>query len=111
MPSDRDLGLAADRSAIGAILDSQGRHREALVPLREALALVEAQLGPGHHEVGVLLGVLARVAERASEFEEAVGAYERALEIQRRVLGPDHPDVAETWTGLRRADTVARKAK
>ena len=100
------LGLAADRSALAAILDAQGRHREALVPLREALVLVESLLGRDHHEVALLLPTLGEIAERAGEPEQAAADYQRALRIQRRLLGVAHPAVAETLTRLRRASTI-----
>ena len=103
------LGLAADRSALAAILDAQGRHREALVPMREALMLVETVLGDAHHEVALLLQTLGEIAERAGQPEQATADYERALRIQRRLLGAGHPAVAETLTRLRRASTMALK--
>ena len=90
------LAVAADRSALAAILDAQGRHREALAPLKQALALVEAELGREHYEVAVLLITLAAVAERAGDPRQAEDSYVRALSIQRRVLGDRHADVRET---------------
>jgi Tfp pilus assembly protein PilF len=90
------LSVAADRSALAAILDAQGRHGEAMVPLHEALTLVEAELGPDHYEVAALLIMIAGVAARANETRQARDAYSRALKIQRRVLGADHADVRET---------------
>lgn len=100
------LGLAADRSALAAILDAQGRHREALVLMREALVLVETVLGRDHYEVALLLQTLGEIAERAGEPEQAAVAYQRALRIQRRLLGARHPAVAETLTRFRRASTM-----
>jgi tetratricopeptide (TPR) repeat protein len=102
------LGIAADRAALAAILDAQGRHREALVPLREALELTEALLGRDHHEVALLLRTLGEIAERADQPEQAVADYQRALRIQRRLLGAGNPVSAETLTRLRRASTIAR---
>lgn len=97
------LGVAADRSALAAILDAQGRHREALVPLHEALVLVETLLGRDHYEVALLLRTLGEIAERAGDLEQAAAHYRRALRIQRRLLGVGHPDVADTLTRFRRA--------
>ena len=90
------LSVAADRSALAAILDAQGRHGEALVPLHEALTMVEAELGPDHYEVAALLITLAGVAARAGEMRQAEDAYSRAVRTQRRILGADHADVRET---------------
>lgn len=110
MPAGREpgsgsdpLGVAADRSALAAILDAQGRHREALEPLREALLLVETLLGRDHYEVALLLRTLGAVAGRAGEHEQAAAHLGRALAIQRRVLGVGHPDVTETLTRFQRA--------
>ena len=84
------LGLAADRSALAAILDAQGRHREALAPLQEAVVVVETLLGRDHYEVALLLRTLGEIAERAGDPEQAAEHYRRALGIQRRVLGDGH---------------------
>jgi Tfp pilus assembly protein PilF len=94
------LSVAADRSALAAILDAQGRHVEAMVPLHEALTMVEAELGPDHYEVAALLITIAGVAARADETPQAPDAYSRALKIQRRVLGAGHADVRETLDHL-----------
>lgn len=102
-PGPDPLGVAADRSALAAILDAQGRHREALVPMAEALSLVEALLGHDHHEVALLLRTLGEIAERAGDHERAAACFGRALRIQRRLLGAGHPDVADTSTRFQRA--------
>jgi hypothetical protein len=39
---------------------------------------------------------LAAVLAGRMEVDEAAGLYERSLAIRRRILGPDHPDVAAT---------------
>lgn len=101
MPSGSDhLAAAADRTAFAAILDAQGRHREALAPLLEALTAVEVELGRNHYDVALLLTTMGGVAERAGDFDLAMSHYERALRIKRRILGADHADVHGTWTHL-----------
>ena len=100
------LSVAADRNALAAILDAQGRHGEAMVPLHEALTMVEAELGPDHYELAALLITIAGVAARAGESRQAADAYSRALRIQRRVLGADHADVRETLGHL---DALGRR--
>ena len=100
------LSVAADRSALAAILDAQGRHGEAMAPLHEALAMVEAELGPDHYELAALLITIAGVAARAGESRQGADAYSRALRIQRRVLGADHADVRETLGHL---DALGRR--
>ena len=103
MPNADPLGVAADRSALAAILDAQGRHREALVPMYEALALAETLLGRDHHEIAVLLRTLGEIAERAGDPQQAAAHYLRALDIHRRILGDGHPVVADTLARFRRA--------
>ena len=82
MPNPGQIRSASPPTAArsAAILDAQGRHREALVPMREALALVETVLGRDHYEVALLLRTLGEIAERAGESAQAVAHYRRALE-------------------------------
>ena len=94
------LAIAADRSALAAILDAQGRSREAMGPLAEALRTLEAELGQDHYETALLLANFAAVAGRAGERALAEELYVRALEIQRRILGSDHADVRATGERL-----------
>ena len=98
-PPDQ-LAAAADRAALAAILDAQGHHREAMVPLRQALVTLETELGRDHYEVAVLLTTLAAIAERAGDRQAATLSYTRALSIQRRILGDDHAQVRSTRTHL-----------
>jgi tetratricopeptide (TPR) repeat protein len=105
------LSIAADRSALAAILDAQGRHREALGPMSEALELLEAELGGDHYEVALLLTHLGAVAGRAGERAQAEASYERALDIQRRILGPDHANVRATRKRLVALRRDSRRAE
>ena len=91
------LGSAADRAALAAILDAQGRHGEALTKLEEAIAVVEALLGPEHYEVAVLLATTAAVAERAGDDERAAALRERERRIKRRVLGTRPFQFPDAW--------------
>lgn len=102
------LALAADRTALAAILDAQGRHREALAPLTEALAATEEELGRDHYEVALLLVTAGAVAERAGEFALAEAHYLRALEIKRRVLGAGHAAVREARGRLQAVQRAAK---
>jgi tetratricopeptide (TPR) repeat protein len=97
---DALLEAAADRAALAAILDAQGRHRQAQETLRQALSMFESVLGRDHYEVAVTLEKLAAIAHRAGDLERAAALYERALAIKRRVLGSDHPEVAAALSDL-----------
>ena len=90
------LEVAADRAALAAILDAQGRHREAEVTLRDALSVVERVLGRDHYEVALALERLAAVVRRGGDEGQAFALCERSLAIKRRILGDDHADVAGT---------------
>lgn len=81
------LEAAADRVALGAMLDASGRHREAAETLLHALSVYERVLGADHYEVAGVLQKLADVAERAGAPEQATEMRARALRIRRRVLG------------------------
>ena len=84
------LEAAADRVALAAILDANGRHPEAAETLRHALAIYERVLGADHYEVAGVLEDLAGVTERVGESEQADALRARALRIRRRVLGHTH---------------------
>ena len=84
------LEAAADRVALAAILDTSGRHHEAVEALRYALSVYERVLGPDHYEVAGVLQNLAGVAKRAGDPEQAAALRGRAPRIRRRVLGHTH---------------------
>lgn len=90
------LEVAADRGALAAILDAQGRLDEAQRTLREAVPVLESVLGRDHYEVAVTLDKLAEMALRAGDAEQAASLWERSAAIKRRLLGSGHPDVAKT---------------
>jgi tetratricopeptide (TPR) repeat protein len=108
---DALLEAAADRAALAAILDAQGRHRQAQDALRQALSMFESVLGPEHYEVAVTLEKLAAIAHRAGDPQRAVDLHERALVIKRRVLGSDHSEVAATLCDLEAARLSAARAR
>lgn len=84
------LEMAADRTALAAILEAHGHRREAREALEQALVLLEQVLGPRHLEVGVVLDSLAAMFLAAGHGHDAVGLYERALPIFERTLGAGH---------------------
>jgi hypothetical protein len=84
------LETAADRVALAAILDANGRHQEAAAALRQALSAYERVLGRDHYEVAGVLQNLADVAERAADPEQAAALRARAGRIRRTVLGHTH---------------------
>jgi hypothetical protein len=100
--ADGELEVAADRAALAAILEAQGRDCEARAVLLEVLTALESVLGPEHYDV---VGILDRLASIAGRYGDPAGAADlltRALTIRRRVLGDGHPDVRRTAAGLAR---------
>jgi tetratricopeptide (TPR) repeat protein len=50
--------------------------------------------------VGTTLNKLAIVYRAQGRYDEALKAYGRALAIDEKALGPEHPDVASTLNNL-----------
>ena len=88
-----------DHLAEATILADDGRYEEAEQLLRDALAGLEAEangsllMAAAAAQLAGLLGATGRPAE-------AMGLYERSLEVRRRLLEPDHPTVAATLHNL-----------
>jgi CHAT domain-containing protein/Flp pilus assembly protein TadD len=108
-------------SNLGFVLTLQGKHAEAEKLYRRSLAVREKALGPEHPDVATNLNNLAKVLQelgqdRQISLSEAraqarvgarVGAsteieamYRRALAIQDRALGREHPSTALTLNNL-----------
>jgi TonB family protein len=67
--------------------------------LQRALTLANACLTPEHPDIATILGGLARLHLRRSEFTRAEPLLRRLLEI-KRVRGDDHPEVATVLASL-----------
>ena len=78
-------------------LYQQGRTNE-IIPLAEdTMALVEEELGPDHHYLGIGHNALARLyAYVYNDWDRAHVHFEKALEIRNKALGPDHPETLTT---------------
>lgn len=92
------LALAADRVALGAILDGQGRDRGAARLYHQALPVFE-RAGDAL-EIGVTLNNLGALLVRRGRLARAVPLLERAALLKRQALGPCHPDLAVTLHNL-----------
>jgi serine/threonine protein kinase/tetratricopeptide (TPR) repeat protein len=97
---ERHLGRAAAYRTLGDVLNYAGRHDEGLQLLEKARAILEAELGPDHPDVGTIL-------------RKEIDAYSlqhdgaRGLELGRRVLAllskslpPEHLQIAQTHTSI-----------
>ena len=93
-------GLRADLlDGEGVLLRIEGRYAESLDRHREALALRQEQReeqgdGASELKIAATSDYLAATVGSMGRHGEAREHLERALEIRRRVLGPDHPYVA-----------------
>lgn len=123
---ERTLGpdnptTATSLSNLGNVLYLQGKYAEAEKVYRRALAVREKVLGPDHPDVATSLNNLANALQQLGEGQQidigeararaSVGSglaplteveamYRRALAIQERALGPDHPSTANTLNNL-----------
>jgi tetratricopeptide (TPR) repeat protein len=107
--------VAADRVALGAILDGLGRHHDSIPMYEHALGVFERAYGSNHPEVGATLHNLAGALAMIGRWQDAERAARRALAIKRRALGSRHPEVASCLHNLavmmgRRGD-LTRAAK
>jgi tetratricopeptide (TPR) repeat protein len=71
-----------------------GRHEEALLTYRRALAIDESALGPSHPDVGQILQNMGWVLSVMKKHDEALAANRRALAIFERTIGTDHTNYA-----------------
>jgi eukaryotic-like serine/threonine-protein kinase len=78
---------------LGRLRQKQGKFAEARDLYKRALDLMEGS-GAEPTDISALLDDLAQVYSRDQQWALAKETYERALEIDRRVLGDDHPRVA-----------------
>jgi tetratricopeptide (TPR) repeat protein len=80
----------------------QHRPVEAVALAREAVALAEETLRPGHLICGWVWLRLARSLDEAGEPDEAVGHAQKALALYTRRSGPDHFTTGEVYEVLGR---------
>lgn len=95
-----DPAVAADRAALAALLDGQGRYEEAEALYVEAIAVWERMAGPPPIELAVSLNNLAAIDQARGRLEPAEPLYRRALALKERLLPPGHPDLAMTLNNL-----------
>jgi tetratricopeptide (TPR) repeat protein len=78
---------------LGMLRHQQGKFGEAKNLYIRSLAMLE-NAKAAETDVSTVLGELAKVYSREQQWDLAKQAYERALEIDRHILGDDHPRVA-----------------
>lgn len=84
----------------GQYLDQLGRDDEALRYALRALQIREKTLPPGHPDFGGTYNLLGNIYTGLHRNQDAVAAFEHAIEIDRGNLGPKHWWVAGGLLGL-----------
>jgi serine/threonine protein kinase/Tfp pilus assembly protein PilF len=105
--------------ALGRLRQQQGRLGEAKDLYKRGLGILETTSAPPT-DVSALLEDLAQIYSDEHQWTLAKQTYERALEIDRRILGDDHPRVAihllnlavvaQNLGDLKQAETLYRNA-
>jgi len=122
--SQREFGaqdLESGRAlwALGQLRNLEGAAMGAIALYRHALAILETEAAPPT-EVARLLDELAQAYSARQDWPLAKQTYERALTIDRGILGEDHPRVAshlqnlaivaQNMGDLKRAEVLYREA-
>jgi len=95
-------------------LSHEGNYDRAVLVAKQALEMAEKNVGSDHSDVVASLNNLAALyytqakyppygygeGHYAHKYKEAGPLYERALAINEKALGPDHPDVAKSLFNL-----------
>ncbi|MCK4403862.1 MAG: tetratricopeptide repeat protein, partial [candidate division Zixibacteria bacterium] len=77
-------------------LYEKGEYGVATSVAQEALRIAETTLGLADPKTGTSINNLALLYDSQGKYAEAEPLYKRALEIREKVLGSDHPDVAQS---------------
>jgi eukaryotic-like serine/threonine-protein kinase len=78
---------------LGKLRQQQGQFSEAKDLYKRALAISETNFAP-QTDISAVLDDLAQIYAREQQWALAKQTYERALDVDRRILGDDHPRVA-----------------
>jgi hypothetical protein len=62
----------------------------------QVIDIMEKSAGPEHPLIARLLGGMAALEIEQEKFDDAQQGLDRALDIQRKMLAPNHPDLAAT---------------
>jgi len=90
---------ATSLNNMGLALQNMGKHVETEPYFRQAVATYEA-LNIHDENMASMLNNLAGSYRFQFMLEESQAMYERSLEMRKRVLGPEHTSVAESYNNL-----------
>ncbi len=96
----RPLTRARMLETMGSVYESLGLYEVAEKQKREALAIRERELGPGHIEVARSLDSLATLDYARANFASAEQLSRRSLAIYRRLHGANHVDIARALSDV-----------
>ena len=91
-------------------LYQQGRHAEAVVIAKRALALAERLRGPDHADVVICLVNLTTLYAAQDRLAELGPLLERLLRIREKTLDADHPDVEQSLNNLAQFHSIQGRA-
>ncbi len=91
----KDARLVAILYNLALFYSQQQRPKKAEVLLEKALAYAEAIFGRNGDAVDHILNRLADLLVKEQQYVRAEGLYNRSLQIERRLYGADHPNVAK----------------
>jgi len=97
---DDDLALAAALRLTYFVGYSAVRHAEGLVWSRSAEMLLDRLGQRGTLSEGSHLNNIASIRTEQGQADEALVLFTRALELEERLLGPDHPTIASALNNL-----------
>lgn len=92
-PAAPSEARVAALTMLGTIRAEAGALDEAEVLLDQALAVVEAEAGPGHPDSVRALNALGVVQSKRGSLRASIATFERVNEMLRADLGDDHPFV------------------
>lgn len=94
------LAEALQLEVLARSLSQGGRHEEAEAALRNSLAMISKQLGPGHPNTVAATTRLALHLNRNSKHTEAERLLRQVLTHKQAMLGRKHPQVAAACINL-----------
>jgi tetratricopeptide (TPR) repeat protein len=106
--------LASGLRTMGYLLLRQNKSNEAQANLERALQLIRGDAAEEGPVAARLMSDLARCYHMQGNFQEAGPLFERAIGIDQRLFGPDHPNVIDTmqhYARFLRATRRKREAK
>jgi tetratricopeptide (TPR) repeat protein len=105
--NDKDLHILTDRMREEIFQESNGWHRLSLLLLKmgqleKAQQVYEVILGQtsDEGEKGNIYHQIGLVKYDQGEYKEACTFYEKALEIRRKTLPPNHPNLASSYNNI-----------